>query len=88
MIVWTDYFKYRANLRGFDLAGVEKILRFSEERYFDKGTGRNIVVGRLANLLVMIPYEKEEDDVTPVTIHATTRQQINLRVRDGRFQYA
>jgi hypothetical protein len=26
VIVWTDYFKYRAGLRGFDLAEVEKVL--------------------------------------------------------------
>jgi len=34
-IVWTDYMKYRANLRGFDLAKIEDILRYSTERYFD-----------------------------------------------------
>jgi len=42
MIVWTDYFKYRAGLRGFNLAEVEKILSFSDERYFDTATGRNV----------------------------------------------
>jgi hypothetical protein len=38
MIVWTDYFKYRAGLRGFDLTEVEKILSFGDERYFDTAT--------------------------------------------------
>ena len=57
MIVWTDYLKYRAELRGFDLLVVEKILRFSEERYYDTGTGRRVVVGRHGGLLVTIPYE-------------------------------
>ncbi len=85
MIVWTEYMKYRAGLRGFDLSLVEKILRFSEERYYDTGTGRKVVVGRHGELLVMIPYEQTGDDIVPVTIHATTRQQINFRLKSGRF---
>jgi len=44
MIVWTDYLKYRAELRGFDLLIVERVLRFSEERYFDTVTGRQVVI--------------------------------------------
>jgi len=77
MIVWTDYFKYRADLRGFDLTEVEKILNFGDERYFDTATGRNVVVGKHGRMLVLIPYERIGDGITPVTIHATTRQQIN-----------
>ena len=34
-IVWTDYMEYRARLRGFDLAKVEQIVRYSGERYVD-----------------------------------------------------
>ena len=55
MIVWTDYFKYRAGLRGFDLTEVEKILSFSDERYIDTATGRNVVVGKHGRLLTLIP---------------------------------
>ena len=33
MVIWTEYFKYRARLRGFDLAIIEEIVRFSEERF-------------------------------------------------------
>jgi len=36
----------------------------------------------------MIPYETDEDAITPITIHATTRQQINFRLRTGRFTHA
>ncbi len=85
MIVWTDYVKYRAELRGFDLLVVEKILRFGKERYHDTVTGRKVVVGRHGGLLVMIPYEQTDHDIIPVTIHATTRQQVNFRLRSGRF---
>ena len=45
-VIWTAYLRYRADLRGFDLAELERILRFGEERYFDTATGRNVVVGR------------------------------------------
>jgi hypothetical protein len=86
MIVWTDYMKYRAKSRCFDLSKVEYIMRFSQERYFDNSTGRNIVVGLHDRLLVMIPYEKHDDQITPVTIHVTTRQQIKSRIKSGRFE--
>ena len=71
--VFTDYFKFRAELRGFDLIKTENIIRYSQERYFDIETQRVVVVGEHGNKLVMIPYEENETEITPVTIHATTR---------------
>ncbi|MBF0411829.1 MAG: hypothetical protein HQK70_03850 [Desulfamplus sp.] len=86
-IVWTDYFKYRAKLRGFNLSNVEEILRYSNERYYDTATGRVVVIGKDTNLMVMIPYETAGNDIlTPITIHSTTRQQINYRIKSGRFK--
>jgi hypothetical protein len=87
-IAWSNYIKYRAALRGFDLTELEAILRHSTERYVDTETGRAIAVGRHDRRLVMIPYEAEGDEVTPVTVHAITRQQIRFRVRTGRFAHA
>ena len=84
-IVWTDYLKYRAKLRKFDLGKIENIVRYSPERYYDMATGRRIVVGKHDNTLVMIPYEADENSITPVTIHVTTRRQINFRVKTGRL---
>ena len=77
--------QYQARLRGFDLAKIEQIVRHSGERYFDTVTGRLITIGRLDDILVMIPYETDQVSITPVTIHATTRQQINFRLKAGRF---
>ena len=85
--VFTDYFKFRAELRGFDLIKTENIIRYSQERYFDIETQRVIVVGEHGNSLVMIPYEENETEITPVTIHATSRQQIKFRLNTGRFTY-
>jgi hypothetical protein len=85
-IIWTDYMKYRAQLRSFELATIEQIVSFSSERYFDTATQRMVAVGRHAGQLVIIPYEHEGDTVTPVSIHSTTRQQINLRLQTGRFE--
>jgi hypothetical protein len=73
-IVWSDYMKYRAKLRGFSLEKIEEILRYSSERYFDNGTHRMVVVGKHENRLVIIPYDKDGDTIVPVTIHAITRQ--------------
>jgi hypothetical protein len=84
-IIWTDYMKYRARLRGFDLARIEHIVRYSGERYFDTVTGRLIAAGPIDDLLVIIPYDTDQGSITPVTIHATTRQQINFRLKTGRF---
>jgi hypothetical protein len=39
------------------------------------------------NKLVIVPYEAEEEAITPVTIHVTTRQQINFRIKTGRFTH-
>ena len=86
-VFWTDYLKYKASLRRFDLFVIENIVRHSSERYSDVVTGRRIAVGRCDNKLVMIPYESEDDVITPVTIHVTTRQQINVRIKTGRFIY-
>lgn len=79
--------KYRSELRGFDLSKIENILRYSEERYFDTTTQRLIAVGKHDDRLVIIPYEKHVSEITPVSIHATTRQQINFRLKTGRFIY-
>jgi len=86
-IVWTDYLRYRAGLRSFDLAKIEDIIRYSPERYSDIRTGCRVVVGQHDNMLVMIPYEADEDSITPLTIHATTRQQISFRIKTGRLGY-
>ena len=84
-IIWTDYLKYRTDLRGFDIAQLEQIVRYSGERYRDTETGRSIVIGRHNTALVMIAYETYDHDVTPVTVHAVSRQQIKFRVQTGRF---
>ena len=84
-IVWSAYLQYRATQRGYDLARIEEIVRYSDERYFDTVTRRVVVVGKHEERVVVIPIEREADSITPVTIHATTRQQIRFRLRSGRF---
>ena len=84
-IVWTSYLQYRATRRGFDLSTIEHILRFSGERYYDVETDRIIAVGKHNEQLVLIPYEQDKTRITPITIHATTRQQIRFRLKTGRF---
>lgn len=86
IIIWTDYMKHRINLRSFDVATIEHIVRYSTERFKDTATGRLVAIGRHGNRLVMIPYEQEGNTLIPVTVHATSRQQINLRIKSGRFQ--
>jgi hypothetical protein len=79
--------KYRAGFRKFELTKIEDIIRYSRERYFDTVTRRMIVVGKHDDRLAMIPYERKGNEIIPVTIHATTRQQINFRLKTGRFTY-
>lgn len=78
--------KYRSRLRRFDLDKLEDILKHSGERYFDITTHRPVVVGRHEDKLVLIPYERKGNRITPVTVHVTTRQQIKFRLRTGRFR--
>ena len=84
-IIWIDYLKYRAKLRGFDLEKIEEILRYSDERYFDVVTRRQIAIWRYADRVVMIPHERSENLITPVTMHVINRQQIKFRLKTGRF---
>ena len=84
---WTAYLVYRAELRGFDISILEQILRYSEEKYFDTATRRMVAVGKHRCDLVMIPYDITDDlTVTPITVHATTRQQVAYRIKSGRFK--
>lgn len=85
MIVWTEYLKYRARLRGFELPQLEHIVMYSGERYLDTETGRMIAVGRHGARLVMIAYGAEGEIITPVTVHAITRQQIRFRLQTERL---
>ena len=85
-IVWTEYMRYRVKLRGFDFAKIKHIVRYSTERYYDVATQRLVAVGRHDKMLVLVPYEHQGDKITPVTIHVTTRQQINFRLKTGRFR--
>ena len=34
-------------------------------------------------MLVIVPYEVNQDLITPMTIHATTPQQIRFRIQTG-----
>lgn len=77
--------QYRAKLRGFNLEKLEQIAHHSTERYYDTETGRAVMIGRYGKKLVILPYELDGDVLTPVTVHITTRQQINFRLKAGRF---
>ena len=87
LIIWADYIKYRADLRGFELAKIENILRYSGERYSDTITRRMVAVGKHDDRLILIPYERSENSIIPITIHVITQQQIKFRLRTGRFIY-
>ncbi len=86
-IQWTEYMKYKSKMRGFDISKIEHILLYSDERYIDITTNRLVVVGKHGKSLVLIPYEKKSNSITPITIHVITRQQINFRIKIGRFHY-
>ena len=86
MVVWTAYLKHRARLRGFDLAEIERIVRFSEERYFDVITQRTVVIGRDRKQLLLVAYEQKQETMIPIIVHVTTRQQVMFRLRRGRYQ--
>ena len=77
--------KYRVELRNFELSKIESILRYSGEKYWDTETQHFVAVGKHDDRLVIIPYEMFDYEITPVTIHVSTRQQIKFRLKTGRF---
>ena len=72
--------------RGYEAAKLEEIVRQSPERYTDTDSGRTVVVGRHDDRLVLIPIENDGSTIVPITVHATTRQQIRFRLQSGRFR--
>ena len=86
-VVWTDYMKYRSSRRGVDLGVIEEIVRHTGERYVDNETHRLIAVGRHGDSIVLVPYEESDISLTPITVHSTTRRQINFRHRTGRYSH-
>jgi len=46
-IIYTDYFRFRVKLRGFDLEKIENIIRYTSERYSDTVTGRRVAVDNM-----------------------------------------
>ncbi len=55
--------KYKAKLRGFELAKIKSIVKSTAERYFDTVTRRRVAVGRHDNKLVTIPYEADKNSI-------------------------
>ena len=87
VIVWTDYMKYRIDLRGYNSDTIDHIVRYSQERYLDSATGRLVAIGKHDNRIVMIPYELQGNTMIPITVHAKSRQQIKYRLKSGRLKY-
>ena len=85
-IRWSDYMLYRMKERGYEAATIEEIIRHSAERYTDTDSVRTVIVGRHHELLVLIPIETDGSTIVPITVHATTRQQIRFRLQSGRFR--
>lgn len=83
--ITTDYLVYRCNTRNFELAKIEFIVKHSSERYFDTETRRKVVIGNYNGILVLIPYEEDDDFIKPITVHAISRKQIRFRLNTGRF---
>ena len=84
-ILFTEYMNYRTVQRNYRRERIEEILRYSAERYYDTETGRKVVVGVHEGTLIMIPFEESETSITPITVHATTRQQLRFRLHTRRF---
>jgi hypothetical protein len=61
------------------------VVRQSTERYYDTATLRRVAVGKHDQRLVLVPFDSDEKSITPVTVHAVTRSQIDLRLKTGRF---
>jgi hypothetical protein len=85
-IRWSEYMLYRTKERGYESAKIEEIVRHSAERYTNTDSGRTVIVGRHDERLVLIPIEIDGSTVVPITVHATTRQQIRFRLQSGRFK--
>ena len=71
----------------FELALIEEVVRYSQERYVDNATGRLIAISRHGRQLVMALYEAGSGTIRVVTMHAISREQIDARIKSGRFSH-
>lgn len=68
------------------LETIAAVGRFASERYFGTNHSRLVGVGRFGRLLLLVPYEEDDQSITPVTVHTITRQQMTWQLQEGRFQ--
>jgi hypothetical protein len=88
-VQYIDYFLDRLRFRKIPQAVAERVLCEATERYFDVETGRFIAIkevqyGRRKKRL-MVAYEEQGNEVTPITVHAVTKRQVQSKIERLRW---
>lgn len=90
-IRYSDHLRFKLRVRDIPGQVPERIYRESRQRYDNHHTLRHIAVMQVHyhrhRTLMMIAYDRRADHVEIVTIHPITKDQIQERLRTGRWTY-
>lgn len=90
-VKYSDHLRFRIRVRGIPEPMPEQIYRESKQHYYNHHTLRHIAIMevhyRQRRTLMMIAYDQMPDHVEIITIHPITRDQIQERLRTGRWTH-
>jgi hypothetical protein len=88
-IRYSDHLEDRLVLRHIARALPERIIREAQRSFTDTATGYQIavatVVYRGADHLMMVAFEETESEIIAVSIHPLNGQDVERKVRNGRW---
>jgi len=87
---YTRHLELRLKLRGIPYNLPRTIYRISQERYFDRGTGKTIAVRQVKHKQKLrefaLIYEEDQYEASLISIHPLKIYQKLNRIKSGRWQ--
>lgn len=89
--ILTDHLKSRLKLRNISGSIVENIFKESQEFYWDNLRNHHVAVGQAQYKgkmrKMLVAYDKIGNTIEFITVHPITAEEIDQRVKSGRWMY-
>lgn len=90
-VIYSKHLCFKMQQRDISESVPGRIYRESTQRFYNHHSLRQIAVSevfyRQRKVLMMIAYDQMPDEVEIITIHPITREQIQDRLRSGRWTH-
>ena len=90
-VTYSKHLRFKMQQRDISELVPERIYRESTQRFYNHHSLRQIavleVLYRQRRVLMMIAYDQMPDEAEIITIHPITREQIQDRLRSGRWTH-